>query len=401
MSIPFFDLKRQYEGISKEVEEAVVSVMRSAMYIGGNKVTELEDKLANYIGVKHAISCGNGTNALFIALKAVGVKPGDEVITTAFSFFATAEAISQAGAIPVFADIEENTLNIDPKDVEKKITTKTKAILPVHIFGLPADMDKINEIANKRDIPVIEDACQAIGSEYKGKKAGNLGTLGCFSFYPTKNLGAFGDGGLITTNDDNLADCCRAIKAHASGKLGADAFRFIFKEEPECLDNMSVSENGLYDPYKYYNYFIGENSRLDAVQAAVLLVKLPHLDIYNENRRKIARKYMEAFAELPISIPKSQSVDCVSCVHQFAILTDRKEELVKYLSDNGIGTGAFYPVPLHLQKAYKSLLYKNGDLPVAESVCNRSVCLPVFPELTEEETDFIVEKIKTFFVEAR
>ncbi len=397
MNIPFFDLKRQYAGIKEEAEEQVVSVMRSTAYIGGSKVKELEEILSDYIGAKHAISCGNGTDALFIALKAAGVGRGDEVITTPFSFFATAEAISQVGATPVFADIKEETLNIDPNSIKDKMTDKTKAILPVHIFGLPADMDEINEIAAERSIPVIEDACQAIGAEYNGKKTGNLGTLGCFSFYPTKNLGAFGDGGLITTNSDDLATCCRAIKAHASGKTGADAYRFMFNEEPEALGNMQASENGLYDPYKYYNYFIGENSRLDAMQAVVLLTKLPHLDSYNDNRRKIAKKYTDAFLDIPVLAPTIEFTDRVSCFHQYAILTEKKEELVQYLSDNGIGTGAFYPVPLHLQKAYKDLEYKEGSLPVAESVCNRSVCLPVFPELTDEETDYIIEKIRVFF----
>ncbi len=397
MNITFFDLKRQYEGFKTEVEEAVVRVMQSAEYIGGKKVAELERVIAEYNGVRNAITCGNGTDALFIALKALGVGTGDEVITTPFSFFATAEAISQVGAVPVFADIKEDTLNIDTECVRRKITNKTKAILPVHIFGLPADMDELNQIADEKGIPVIEDACQAIGAEYKRKKTGSLGIIGCFSFYPTKNLGAFGDGGLITTNDDELATCCRAIKAHASGKTGADAFRYMFNEEPEALGNMLDSENGLYDPYKYYNFFIGENSRLDAIQAVILLTKLPHLDEYNKKRRRIATKYSKAFSDLPIKVPETDYLDRVSSFHQYAILTEKKEELVSYLAENGIGTGAFYPVPLHLQKAYRDLNYKEGDLPIAESVCKRSVCLPIFPELTDEETDYVIDKIKAFF----
>lgn len=397
MNVHFFDIKRQYRGIVSEVEEAVVAVMRSGEYIGGEKVAEFEKQLAEYIAVKHAISCGNGTDALFIALKAAGVKQGDEVITTPFSFFATAEAISQVGATPIFVDIKEDSLNIDPERIRDGITEKTKAILPVHIFGLPADMDEINAMAAERDIPVIEDACQAIGAEYKGKKTGNLGSLGCFSFYPTKNLGAFGDGGLITTNDDNYAICCRAIKAHASGKNGADAYSILYNEEPEVLGNFEISENGLYDPYKYYNYFVGENSRLDAMQAAILLTKLSKLDAYNAKRRIIAKKYTDAFSDLPVVAPRTGFADRVPCFHQYALLTEKKDELVNYLSENGIGTGAFYPVPLHLQKAYKNLSYKEGSLPVSESVCARSVCLPVFPELTEEETDYIIEKIRKFF----
>lgn len=258
-------------------------------------------------------------------------------------------------------------------------------------------MDEINILAQERNIPVIEDACQAIGAEYKGRKTGNLGTLGCFSFYPTKNLGAFGDGGLITTNDHDLAVCCRAIKSHAPGKIGADAYRSMFNEEPETIDDMCASENGLYDPYKYYNYFIGENSRLDAMQAAVLLTKLPLLDKYNNCRRSIAKKYSEKLSDIPIVVPKTEFEDRVSCFHQYAVLTDDKDELIKYLSEKGIGTGAFYPVPLHFQKAYMSLDYKKGSLPVSESVCARSVCLPVFPELLDEETDMVVDRIREFY----
>ena len=397
MQIPFFDIKRQYESIKPEVEKEVLGIMQSAIYIGGKKVSELEEKLAEYIGVKHVISCGNGTDALVIALKAAGVKPGDEVITTPFSFFATTEAISNVGAAPVFADIKEDTLNIDADSIRSKLTNKTAAILPVHIFGLPADMDEINDIANERGVPVIEDACQAIGAEYKGKKTGALGTMGCFSFYPTKNLGAFGDGGMISTDDDNLAVCCRAIKSHASGKTGADAFRYLYDEEPEALSSMKESENGLYDPYKYYNYFIGQNSRLDAVQAGILLTKLPHLDEFNDKRCKIAAKYSENFNDLPVISPRTVFEDRKSCFHQYALLVEDKVKFAEYLGERGIGTGAFYPIPLHLQKAYKDFGFREGDLPVVESVCKRSVCLPVFPELTEEETDYIVETVRSFF----
>ncbi|MBO6215067.1 MAG: DegT/DnrJ/EryC1/StrS family aminotransferase [Lachnospiraceae bacterium] len=397
-NIPFFDIKRQYDAIAEEVEAAVVDVMRSTSYIGGKTVQKLEESIAEYIGVDFAISCGNGTDALYIALKANGVGIGDEVITTPFTFFATAEAISQTGAIPVFADIKEDTLNIDPESVKEKITEKTKAILPVHIFGLPADMDEINAIAGEYGIPVIEDACQAIGSEYKGKMAGNLGQAGCFSFYPTKNLGAFGDGGLITTNSEEIATCCKAIKAHAAGKTGADAYQIMYHDRPDALKEMSASKDGLYDPYKYYNYFIGQNSRLDAIQAAVLLTKLPHLNEYNGRRHSIAEKYNEALSDLPVVLPQVDRLDRVSCFHQYALLTEKKDELVSYLANEGIGTGAFYPVPLHLQKAYKHLGYKDGSLPVSESVCRRSVCLPVFPELTESEVDYIIDKIRGFYI---
>ena len=397
MKIPFFDLKRQYEMVGKEAEAEVVKVMQSTAYVEGAVVRELEKKLSEYIGCKHVITCGNGTDALRIALQAVGVGQGDEVITSAFSFFATAEAIAQTGARPVFADIDEKTLNISPKSIRQKLTEKTKAILPVHIFGVPADMDQINAIAAERNIPVIEDACQAIGAVYKGKKAGALGTLGCFSFYPTKNLGAFGDGGMITTDDDELADVCRSIKAHAAGRLGAKAYSYIFKEEPAELQDMEASENGLYDPCKYYNYFIGGNSRLDSIQAAVLTVKLPYLDEWNAKRFSIAQKYIDAFEKLPVKLPLIENADCRSCVHQYAILVDRKEELIAYLADKGVGTGAFYPIPLHLQKAFRQYGYQKGDLPIVERVCEETVCLPVFPELGQNELEYIIEKVFDFF----
>ncbi|MFG6357730.1 MAG: DegT/DnrJ/EryC1/StrS family aminotransferase [Acetatifactor sp.] len=397
MKIPFFDLKRQYEEIGKETEAEVVKVMRSTAYIEGAVVKELEQKLSEYIGCRHVITCGNGTDALRIALQAVGVGQGDEVITSAFSFFATAEAIAQTGAKPVFADIDEKTLNISPSSIIQKLSEKTKAILPVHIFGVPADMDRINAIAAERNIPVIEDACQAIGAVYKGKKAGALGTLGCFSFYPTKNLGAFGDGGMITTDDDELADVCRSIKAHAAGKLGAKAYSCIYREELPELQDMEASENGLYDPCKYYNYFIGGNSRLDSIQAAVLTVKLPYLDEWNEKRFSTAQKYIDAFEKLPVKLPLIEDADCKSCVHQYALLTDKKEELMAFLANNGVGTGAFYPVPLHLQKAFKQYGYQKGDLPTVEKVCGETVCLPVFPELEQNEIEYIIEKVIDFF----
>lgn len=397
MTIPFFDLKRQYEEIADEVENTVIEVMRSTQYIEGMATKELEKKLADYIGVKHAITCGNGTDALQIALRAVGVKEGDEVITTAFSFFATPEAISQIGATPVFADINEKTLNIDCSCIERLITKKTKAILPVHIFGLPVDMDELNEIAERYGIPVVEDACQAIGSLYKGAKAGSLGKVGCFSFYPTKNLGGMGDGGMITTNDDNLAKICRALKAHAAGKIGAEAYSALFGEKVEELENMKKSDNGLYDPCKYFNYFTGGNSRLDSMQAAVLNVKLKRLDEYNRRREAIAKRYTEGLKGLPIEVPKTEYEDRKSCWHQYAILCDRKNELIEFLDTKQIGSGAFYPVPLHLQKAFEKLSYQEGNLKIAESVCKRSVCLPIFPELTEDEVDYIINSIKEFF----
>jgi dTDP-4-amino-4,6-dideoxygalactose transaminase len=397
MKIPFFDLKRQYGEIAPEVEQKVLEVMRSGQYVEGAAVKELESQLAEYIGVKHVITCGNGTDSLRIALMAAGVSQNDEVITTSFSFFATAEAIAQVGAVPVFADIDMDTLNISVDSIKQKVTAKTKAILPVHIFGLPADMDEINKLAAEINVPVIEDSCQGIGASYKGKKAGNLGTIGCFSFYPTKNLGGMGDGGMITTNDDETAKVCRALKAHAAGRNGAEAYQHLYHDEVKELENLNVSGDSLYDPCKYFNYFIGGNSRLDSIQAAVLSVKLKHLDEYNAKRAAIAKKYSESLKGLPLQLPSTTRSDRQSCWHQYAVLCDKKEEFTAYMSSRGIGTGAFYPVPLHLQKAFKNLGYHEGMLQNAENVCRKSVCLPIFPELRDDETDYIIEEIYRFF----
>lgn len=396
MKIPFFDLSRQYAGIKEEAEQAVLQVCASCGYIEGAAVKQFEKEMAEYLGVKHVITCNSGTDSLELALRASGIKPGDEVITSSFSFFATAEAISAVGAVPVFADIKEEDYNIDPESIKNKVTEKTKAILPVHIFGSPVDVDAIKQIADEYSLKVIEDACQAIGSEYRNAKIGTVGDAAAFSFYPTKNLGAFGDGGMVTTNNDEIALVVRSLKAHAGGKNGYEAATILGCEFGEFVtDNQEATE--LYDPYKYYNYMIGGNSRLDSIQAAVLSVKLNHLDNYNERRAAIANKYNSQLKDLPIHLPKAADNIITPCWHQYVLLTDDKEGLINYLGKNGIGAGAFYPVPLHLQKAFADLGYNAGDLPMSESVCKRSVCLPVFPELTEEETDYIVETIRAFF----
>lgn len=395
MNIPFFDLKRQYALVKDDVEEALLKVSESCAYVEGPAVKQFEEDMQEYLGVKHVITCNSGTDALEIALMACGVKPGDEVITSAFSFIATAEAISAIGAVPVFADVKESDYNIDPKSIREKVTRKTKAILPVHIFGSPADIDQINEIANEQGIKVIEDACQAIGSSIKGKKAGCLGDVAAFSFYPTKNLGAFGDGGMITTNNDDIATVCRALKAHAGGKTGFEAAN-ILGADTGIFADANQEATDLYDPYKYFNYLIGGNSRLDSMQAAVLSVKLKKLDQFNTARMKIADKYNNAFAELPIHTPIEVEGNS-NCWHQYVILTEEKDDMIEYLQKEGVGVGAFYPVPLHLQKAFTNLGYKEGDLPVAEKMCKQSVCLPVFPELTDDETDYVIKKVKGYF----
>ncbi len=395
MEVKILDLTRQYEAIQEEVETAVCEQMRSGMFIGGKAVVDFEESFAQYIGVKHAISVNSGTDALIIAMKALGIKAGDEVITTPFTFFATAETISAVGATPVFVDIEEDTYNIDPEKIEQKITDKTKAILPVHIFGQPANMKRIQEIADKHGLLVIEDACQAVGSAIGGQMIGSLGNAACFSFFPTKNLGAFGDGGMITTNDDNVAVVCRAFKEHGMAQNGAKA-RYILEGVEDELSG-TVSPDGLYNPYKYYNYLIGYNSRLDALQARVLSIKLGHLNAYNKRRKEIALFYEKELGHIDGIITPKAKKDVTSVWHQYAFRCDKKDEMGNYLASKGVGSAAFYPVPLHLQKAFVNLGYKEGDLPIAEKITKQTVCLPIFPELKQDELQYVVDCIKNFF----
>lgn len=394
MEVKILDLSRQYELIQEKVEQAVCEQMKSGMYIGGKAVADFEKKFAEYIGVKHAISVNSGTDSLVIALKALGIEPGDEVITTPFTFFATAETVAMVGAVPVFADVKEDTYNMDPEKIEEKITPKTKAILPVHIFGQPADMDQIMQIAKKHDLVVIEDACQAVGAAISGKKAGAIGNAGCFSFFPTKNLGAFGDAGMITTNDDSVATICRAFKEHGMAQNGAKA-RYILKGVKDDLEG-TVSPDALYNPYKYYNYLIAYNSRMDAIQARVLNIKLNYLDDFNARRAEIAAYYNKELENCSgVTIPKVKE-GTVPVWHQYAFRCEKKDEMGNFLASKGVGSAAFYPVPLHLQKAFEYLGYKEGDLPVAEMLTKQTVCLPIFPELKEEELQYVVASIKEF-----
>lgn len=394
MEVRLLDLQRQYELLKEEIEPAVCKQMQSGMYIMGNAVVDFEKKFASYIGVKHAISVNSGTDALVITMRALGIKEGDEVITTPFTFFASAETIALVGATPVFVDIEPDTYNIDPSKIEEKITDKTKAILPVHIFGHPANMDEICKIAQEHNLLVIEDACQAIGAEYKGKMVGNIGNAACFSFFPTKNLGAFGDGGIITTNDDDLATICRALREHGMAQNGAKA-RYVLEGIEDDLAG-TVSPDGLYNPYKYYNYLIAYNSRLDAIQAVVLSIKLDYLNEFNSKRTKIAEFYEKEMGNLEgIVTPKADS-DVKTVWHQYALRCDKKDELGNYLASNNVGSAAFYPVPLHLQKALTYLGYQEGDFPVAEMITKQTVCLPIFPELEEEELAYVTANIKNF-----
>lgn len=392
MNIPLIDLKAQYESLAEELKEATLGILSSANYIMGKTVIDFEKTFAEYVGVKHAISVGNGTDGLVIALKAMGIGEGDEVITTPFTFFATAEAISAVGGTPVFVDVYKDTFNIDVTKIEEKITSKTKAIMPVHIFGQCADMDEINEIAKKHNLLVIEDACQAIGGKYKGRNVGSLGDAAVFSFFPTKNLGCAGDGGMIVTNNDDIATIAKALKTHGSGENGQKAYNLLNNIEEE-VQKAEGANDTVYNPLKYYNYLIGYNSRLDAIQAAILNVKIKEIDNWNAKRREVAEIYNEALKSTDLVTPVTR--DYVEPVyHMYVLQSENREELLEKLKEAGVATGVYYPVPLHLQKCYKNLGYKEGDMPVSEYLSNRTFAIPVYPELTKDQVDYIINTIK-------
>lgn len=392
MNIPLLNLKRQYKDIEEEVNANVLECFKNAQYIMGENVKQFEKEIAEKIGVKHAITVGNGTDALIIALKSLGIKEGDEVITTDYTFFATAEAIRFVGATPVFCDVELDTYNIDPSQIEEKITDKTKAIICVHLFGNACKMDEINDIAKRHNLYVVEDAAQAINSQYKGKNVGNLGDIACFSFFPTKNLGCFGDGGMITTNDDDLATIIRALKVHGSGENGMKAYAILNDEEVEVVEQNS-GDNTVYNPLKYYNYLIGHNSRLDEIQAAILRIKLKHLDEYTENRRSISHKYIDALKDTSLVMP-TETEGGKHVFHLFILQSEDREEIESKLKEKGIATGTYYKVPMHLQKAFNDLGYKKGDFPNAEYLSERTFAIPLFPEMNDEEREYIINSIK-------
>lgn len=362
MRVPILDTKRQYEVIGKEAEEKVIEVMRSGSYILGQNNKALEADFAQYSDCKYAVALNSGTDALHLALRALDIGAGDEVITVAFTFVATTEAIGIVGAKPVFVDIDSNTFNIDVNQIEKLITPKTKAILPVHLYGQPCDMDVIMDIAKRHNLYVIEDCCQAVGATYKGKKVGSFGDVGCYSFYPTKNLGTMGDGGIAVTNSEYLRDRMIALRNHGGA-------------------------------IRYYHDEIGVNSRLDEIQAAILRVKLPYIDKWNKQRRENAYRYNKLFAQYPeIETPKE--LDDTYCVyHQYTIKIENRDEVHKLLQENGVGAMIYYPVPLHLQKVHEYLNVKEGSLPVTEKNTKLVMSLPMFPELTEEEQKYVVETV--------
>ena len=369
MNVPLLDLKAQFLPLRAEIMAEIQTVCDEQGFILGPRVVAFEESVAQYIGSRYAVGCASGSDALLLSLMAMGVKAGDEVITIPFTFFATAGVISRLGAKPVFVDIQPDTFNIDPALIEQAITPRTKAIIPVHLFGQCADMAAINEIAKRKKIYVIEDACQAIGAAQQGKRAGIFGDTGCFSFFPSKNLGGFGDGGLITTNDKALADSMAMLRVHGS-------------------------------QVRYLHEAIGINSRLDALQAAVLQVKLKYLDQWTEGRRRNAERYQELFA-------KTKHADCVvlpptapgnfHVYNQFTVRVPKRDELRAFLKEKGVGTEVYYPLPMHLQTCYRELGHQKGSFPLSEQAAEEVMSIPIYPELTEAQQGYVVDTIAEFY----
>ncbi len=363
MTIPLIDLKAQYDTICPAIDAAIQRVIENTSFIMGKEVSDFEKAFADYCGAKHALGVSSGTSALFLTLAGYGIGAGDEVITTPFTFFATGEAISQTGARPVFVDIDPVTYNIDPARLEAAITPYTKAIMPVHLFGQPAEMDAINEIASRHHLVVIEDAAQAHGSRYKGKRAGSLGDAACFSFYPSKNLGCYGDGGAVVTDDDHLASRVRSLRDH--GRIN-----------------------------KYEHAELGYGHRLDGIQAAILGAKLPHLDGWNAGRRRLADRYAELLADTPVVTPRHLD-ETEPVYHCYVIRSQHREALMDALQKQGIGIGVHYPIPLHLQPAYRFLELEAGSFPVSERASREALTLPLYAEMTDEQQDEVVATIKS------
>ena len=358
--IPMLDLKAQYKSLGQEIEAAIREILESGHFVLGEHVGAFEREIADYHNVKYAVSLASGTDALHLSLKALDIKEGDEVITTPFTFIASAEAIAYVGAIPVFADIDKKTLNISPSQIKDKITSKTKAIIPVHLFGLPADMDEIMDIAKQYNLKVIEDCAQAFGAKYKDVPVGSIGDAGCFSFYPSKNLGAYGDGGIMITNNHEIYEKVRLLRNH-----------------------------GTTAPYKHS--FIGYNSRLDEIQAAILEIKLKYVDAYNQKRRDLAKIYTSLLSNV-VQCP-AEMPDRIHVYHQYTIRSIKKTAIKKTLEGNLISSVVYYPIPLHLQDAFKYLGHKKNDFPESETAANEVLSLPVYPELEREKVEFIAEAV--------
>jgi UDP-2-acetamido-2-deoxy-ribo-hexuluronate aminotransferase len=365
MKIHMVDVIGQYQHIKPEVDAAVHTVLDSGQFILGKQVGELECQMAGYLGVKYAVGCASGTDALQVAMMALGIGPGDEVITTPFTFVATAETIAILGAKPVYVDIDPKTFNIDPWKIEAAITPRTKAIIPVHLYGQAAEMDPIMEIARRRNLKVIEDSAQAVGASYKGRKVCSFGDIAAISFFPSKNLGAFGDAGMVVCNDPELNGKLRMIVAHGSKQ-------------------------------RYYHEVLGVNSRLDTIQAAILLVKLRHLENWNNQRRAAAARYDAMLAGTPAMVPYV-SPSCTHIFHQYTLCVPKRDELDAHLKEKNIPHAVYYPVPLHLQKAFVMSGGKKGDFPVTEKLSEQVISVPMHTELTEEQQRFITDSIKEFY----
>lgn len=366
MKVPLLDLQAQYKPIMPQLRQAIDEVLLSHQYIMGPQVKALETKMSEYLGIKHAVGCASGTDALVLAIRALGVKEGDEVITTPFTFFATASSIWRNNARPVFVDIDAKTFNLDPALIEKAITPRTKAIMPVHLFGQPCDMDAIMSIARKYKLHVIEDNAQGIGSTWNGRMACSFGEIGTLSFFPSKNLGAMGDAGMCLTNNDGLADKLKQLRVHG--------------ENP-----------------KYYHKWVGLNSRLDTMQAAILSVKLDYLKDWSEGRRRNADYYYKNLSGVAqIKLPYIQS-QAQTIYNQFTLIAEDRDNLMKYLQEHEIGCAIYYPLPLHLQECFASLGGKKGDFPVAEELAEKVLSIPIYAELSQEQLDYVIENIKSFY----
>ncbi|KAA0257761.1 DegT/DnrJ/EryC1/StrS family aminotransferase [Deferribacter autotrophicus] len=359
--IPMLDIKRELNLIGDEVREAVESSIKETRFILGPNVEAFEKEAADYLGVKYAVGVASGTDALHLALRALGVEEGDEVITVPFTFIATAEAILYCNARPVFVDVDRETMNMDVKQLEEKITEKTKVIIPVHLFGNPANMDEILDIAKRHNVKVLDDCAQSFGAVYKGKRVGSFADASAFSFFPSKNLGCYGDGGLVTTNDEEVYKNLKALRNHGS---------FV----------------------RYYHEMLGFNSRLDDIQAAILRVKLKYIDKFNEDRRNVADKYINSLKGI-VDIQKENS-DGTHVYHQFTIVSDKRDKIIENLKEHEIASAIYYPVPVHLQKSFERFGYKKGDFPVSEYLSKKVVSLPMNPFLEDEEVDVIIEVVK-------
>ena len=368
-AFPFLDLGAQFAGIRDEVMDAITKTMNSQRFILGPEVEQLESEIAKYVGCKFAIACASGSDALMLALMALQIGPGDDVITSPFTFVATAGAVARVGAKPVFVDIDPVTYNLDAVDLSKAVTSKTRAVIPVHLYGLPADMDAILAVAGTQNLAVIEDAAQALGAEYRGLKVGNIGTMGCFSFFPSKNLGCAGDGGMVTTNDADLADRLRLLRVHGSRR-------------------------------KYHSEVLGVNSRLDALQAAILRVKLRHLETWTEGRRRNADSYRALLYSAGLGthvVPPVEPVGMRHVYNQFVIRVLARDELRRHLSLSRIPTEIYYPESLHLQPAFSYLGYAPGQFPQTEIAAQQVLALPIFPELTRNQQTQVVDAIAQFY----